>query len=143
MDQGRRLIEKSQGESGSLLMTRTLFKNPERREIETQTVTETSAPDSEKSGPRSDQEMLIKTINGMPHVLLTMSHGIKKMISEKARARKAHARRERRRAARQSEVENQPSQFPADSPLGLQLNVSTADIGKIPAEAGAQPPTKD
>jgi hypothetical protein len=46
---------------------RTLFKNPERREIETQTVNETSAPDSEKSGPRSDQERLIKTINGMQH----------------------------------------------------------------------------
>jgi hypothetical protein len=106
-------------------------------------VKETSAPDSDRSGPGSDQGKLIKTIEGMQHALRTLTQGIKHMISEKARARKDHARREPRRAARQQEVGDQPSRFPVDSPLGLQQDVSTADIGIKPAEAGTQPQTED
>jgi hypothetical protein len=42
---------------------------------------ETSAPDSEKSGPRLDQGVLIKTIEGIQHTLLSLTQGIEKMVN--------------------------------------------------------------
>jgi hypothetical protein len=54
-------------------------------------------------------------------------------------AQKAHARRERRRAARQKEVEYQP-QFPADRP---QEPATAEGNGSISAEAEIQPRTND
>jgi hypothetical protein len=110
---------------------------------ETQTQDETPATDSEKSERRLDQRVLIKTFKGLQHTLHSLTQGIKELIRNKKWAQKAHAGRERRRAARQKEVGYQPSQFPADSPLGQQRNVSTADIESKSAEAGIQPPTED
>jgi hypothetical protein len=106
-------------------------------------ICETSAPDSEKSGPSCDEGRTIKTIEGMQHVLLTLTQGIKKMIRGKTWSKKAHAQRERRHAARQKKVGYQPSQFPTDSPLGEQQDVSTVDIGRKSVEVGTQPPTQD
>jgi hypothetical protein len=98
---------------------------------------ETSAPDSEKSGPRRD---LIKIVEGMQYTLLTLTQGIKRMIRDKAWARKAHARRERRRAEKRQKVGYQPPQFPVDSPRGLQQDDSTTDIGDKQAEEVTQYP---
>jgi hypothetical protein len=115
-----------------------------RAESSTQTdKIETSAPDSEKSGPRCIQDKLTKTVEGIQHVLLTLSQGVKKLVTDKVRARKAHARRERRRAERQTAIGYQPPQFPVDSPLGLHQYASTRDIVGSKAEAGTQPPTED
>jgi hypothetical protein len=63
-------------------------------------VNETSAADSEKSEPRPDLGILIKSFQGMQHTLQILTQGFRQRIREKTWARKAHARRERRRAAR-------------------------------------------
>jgi hypothetical protein len=155
--------EKSQEESGSLLRSHEDFimevgrtarrysaaaspqspraySIPEKKINETQNIQETPATDSEKSEPRLDEGILIKSIQGLQHVLQNLSQGIMELNRNKKWAQKAYARRERRRAAKQKEVVDQPSQFPADSPRGLQQDASTADIGKKPAEEGTQSP---
>jgi hypothetical protein len=86
----------------------------------------TSAPDSEKSGP-----------------LLVIGRMIRTLIREKTWTRRAHAKRERCRAARQQQVGYQSSWFPTGSPLGHQKDVSTVDNGERLTEAGTQPPTED
>jgi hypothetical protein len=98
---------------------------------------QTSATGSEKPVPRW-METLITNFEGMQHQLQTLTQGIKQIIREKRRAQKAHARRERRRAERQKEVEDQP-QIPADSTPTLK---SEGEDG-IKVEAGPQPPTED
>jgi hypothetical protein len=123
----------------------------------------TSALDSEKSGLRCIQDTLTKNFKGLQHSLLTLAQGFKTLMSAKRRAQKAHARRKRRQASRVKGVENQPSRFPTDSPMGKQQDASTVDIGKRsnlpadhpqihatvegngrrPAEAGTQPPIED
>jgi hypothetical protein len=102
---------------------------------------ETSAADGDKSEPRLQAP--IKTFKGVQHSPQVLTKGFKEMIRAERWAQKAHRRRERRRAARQKEVESQPSQFPADSPLGPQQDVNTADIEIKSPEAGTQPPTED
>jgi hypothetical protein len=75
-------------------------------EVETQTSNETSALDSEKSGPRCFQEKMIKTIQGIQHTLLALSQRLKQLVAGKRQAQKAHARWERRRAQRAPGTEN-------------------------------------
>jgi hypothetical protein len=60
---------------------------------------ETPATDSDKSEPRIDT--LIKTVQGVQHTLQALTKGLKEMFRAKKWAQKDHARRERRRAARQ------------------------------------------
>jgi hypothetical protein len=95
-----------------------------------QTTQETSALDSEKSGPRCTQDQLTITIQGIQHTLLVLSQDLKNLVSQKGQAQKAHARRERRRAKRASGAENQPPRFSEDSPLAQQYDASTSDIAE-------------
>jgi hypothetical protein len=99
---------------------------------------ETSALGSEKSGHRCTQDQLTITIQGIQHTLLVLSQGLKKLVSQKRQAQKAHARRERRRAQWAPGAANQP-RFPADCP---QTQTIVGDYGNK-AEAGTQPPTED
>jgi hypothetical protein len=116
---------------------RTQYPVPVKHETETQTHQETSATDSDRSEPRF--ETLIKTFKGMQHTLQALTQGFREMIRGKKWAQKAHARRERRRAARQKEVGNQP-QPPADN---RQENPDVEGNGSVLAEAGTQPPIED
>jgi hypothetical protein len=120
----------------------TMLQSPiaEKKASETQTDTqETSTTESDRSEPRVVLA-LIETVQGLQRELQVLAEGIKRKVRSKKWAQKAHARRERRGTARQKDVENQPSQFPAGSPRGLQQDESTADIGKKPAEEGTQSP---
>jgi hypothetical protein len=100
-------------------------------------IQEASATDSDKSEP-SLMELLIKKFDDLQHTLQTMTQGLREMIWSKKSAQKAHARRERRGAARQKEVGNQPL-FPVDCP---QKTPTVEDYGNK-AEAGTQPPIED
>jgi hypothetical protein len=100
-------------------------------------VKETSATESDNSEPHL-VKTLIKTFQGMQHTLQALTQGFKEMIRNKTWARKAHSRRERRRAARQKEVGYQ-SLLPADCP---QETHTIEDYGSK-TEAGSQPPTED
>jgi thiamine pyrophosphate-dependent acetolactate synthase large subunit-like protein len=82
--------------------------------------------------------LIIQNFKGMQHTLQALTKSIKQMIREKKWAQKAHNRRERRRAARQKEVEDQP-QIPVDS---TPTPLAEGEDG-IKAEAGIQPPTQD
>jgi arylamine N-acetyltransferase len=97
---------------------------------------QTQAPASKSLEPRLN--CLIKTFQGMQHTLQALTKGFKEMIRNRRWAQKAHARRERRRAARQKEVENQPP-VPADCP---QTQPIVVDDG-IKAEAVSRPPIED
>jgi hypothetical protein len=50
---------------------------PEKKSSETQTIQETSATDSEKSEPRTDQGIRIKIFQGLQHTMQNLSQGIK------------------------------------------------------------------
>jgi hypothetical protein len=148
---GSRLSEAEPREGNSLgvwgpFVSDSKIEKTETRKIEiagSVTIQGTPALDSEKSGPRCIQNQLTITIRGIQHTLLALSQGLKQLVSQKRQAQKAHARRERRRANRASGTEYQPSQVPADSPLGLHATVSTADIEKTRVEAEIQPPIED
>jgi hypothetical protein len=105
-----------------------------KKDADTQVGTNDVNPvtDDDTSEPRLGT--LIKTFQGMQHMLQTLTKGFKEMIRNKKWAQKAHARRERRRAARQKEVENQP-QIPVDCP---QTQPVVGEDG-IKAEGGPSP----
>jgi hypothetical protein len=98
---------------------------------------ETSAADSEKSEP-SLAHALMKKFEILQHKLEKANRGFKEIIKRRKWAQKAHARRVRRRAAKQQEAENHPK-FPADRP---QTPPIVGDYGNKD-EAGTQLPTED
>jgi hypothetical protein len=116
---------------------RKLAAEKKKVEVPEQTKQQTSATGSEKPEPRL-METLIANFKGMQHQLQTLTQSMKQLIREKKWARKAQKRRERRRAARQMEVEYQPL-IPADS---TPTPKPEGEDG-IKTEAGTQPPTED
>jgi hypothetical protein len=79
---GEQNPEKFTRENGEQNPGRTIDENftPEKKSSETRTQDETPATDSEKSEARLDQGILIKTFQGLQHVLQGLSQGIKKPI---------------------------------------------------------------
>jgi hypothetical protein len=65
-----------------------------RTDESVQTLNETSALDSEKSGLRYIQDALTKKFEGLQHTLLSLTQGFKKLMSTKRQAQNAHASRE-------------------------------------------------
>jgi hypothetical protein len=98
---------------------------------------ETSAAESHRSEPLWTG-VLVKKFNDLQRELQIANREIKEITRSRKWAKKAHARRERRRAAKQKEAGNHPK-FPVDCP---QTPPIVGDYGNKD-EAGIQPPTED
>jgi hypothetical protein len=131
-------VARARSASASPQYPKTLFPVPTKCEVVTQTqALENPATESDRSEPRLIHT-LTKSFKGVQHTLHVLSQGFKKLLRDRKWARKAHKRRERRRAAKQKEVEDQP-QIPVESTP----NMLFAGEDGIKVEAGPQPPTED